>query len=148
MAILQWRQNWEPFHDLERQVDRLLESMRFPLPALRLDRHQPPVNLYEMDEEFLLTARLPGTSHEQLDVAVNQGILTLKCNRPAPQGVADERFRRHERIWGTWQRSFTIPERVNEARVSAEFTDGLLLIHLPKIEEVKPRQIQVVATPA
>lgn len=144
MAVFRWRQNWEPFRDLERQVDRLLESIRLPLPTIRLDRHFPPVNLYECDNEFLLTAELPGLLPEHLEVTVNGGVLTLRGERRGPDNVPDERFRRHERMWGSWQRSLSIPERIQEDKVAAELTDGVLKIHLPKVEETKSRQIPVV----
>lgn len=146
MAVFRWRQNWEPFRDLERQVDQLLESIRLPLPTIRLDRHFPPVNLYECDNEFLLTAELPGLQPEHLEVTVNGGVLTLRGERRGPDSVPDERFRRHERMWGNWQRSLSIPERVQEDKVSAELTDGELKIHLPKVEETKSRQIPVVSS--
>jgi HSP20 family protein len=58
--------------------------------------------------------------------------------------VGDEQFRRHERMWGNWERSLAVPERVVEEQVSAEFNDGVLKVHLPKAPEVQPRQIQVV----
>jgi HSP20 family protein len=143
MPVFRWRDSWEPFRDLERQVDRLLESLPFPFPVLRLERQFPAVNLYELDGEYLLTAELPGTSSENLELTVGDGVLTLKGQRPAPAGVADEQFRRHERVWGTWVRAINVPERVQEDKVAAEFADGILKIHLPKLPEVKPRQIQV-----
>lgn len=143
MALFQWRHNWEPFQDLERHVDRLLETIRFPFPLIRFDRPFPPVNLYETPDEYLLTAKLPGISSADLELTVSGGVLTLKGNRPAPAGVPDERFRRHERMWGAWQRSFSLPEKFVEERVAAEFNDGILKIHLPKAAEVLPRQIPV-----
>lgn len=144
MAVFRWRQNWEPLRDLERQVDRLLEGIPFPFPAIRFERQFPPINLYELDGEYLLTAELPGTTSESLELTVSGGVLTLKGGRPAPAGVGDEQFRRHERMWGNWERSLTVPERVVEEQVTAEFNDGVLRIHLPKAPEVKPRQIQVI----
>jgi HSP20 family protein len=144
MPVFRWRESWEPFRDLERQVDRLLESLPFPIPVIRFERQYPPVNLYELDEEYLITAELPGISPESLELTMGSGTLTLKGTRPGPVGVADDRFRRHERVWGAWERSLNVPERVESERVSAEFNDGILKIHLPKAAESKPRQIQVV----
>jgi HSP20 family protein len=144
MPVFRWRDGWEPLRDLERQVDRLFEGISFPLPTIRLERPFPPVNVYELDDEYLLTSELPGTSPDSLELTVSGGVLTLKGNRLAPAGVGDEHFRRHERMWGTWERSLTVPERVIEDEVSAEFNDGILKVHLPKAAEVKPRQIQVV----
>jgi HSP20 family protein len=146
MPVFHWGESWEPFRDLERQVDRLLESIPFTFRAIRFGRQFPPVNFYELDGEYLLTAELPGTEPGNLDLTVSNGVLTLKGNRSAPSGIGDEQFRRHERVWGNWERSLNIPERVDEERVSAEFNDGILKIHLPKCPEVKARQIQVVQT--
>ena len=143
MPVFRWRESWEPFRDLERQVDRLLESLPFPFPVIRFERQYPPINLYELAEEYLLTAELPGNASENLELTVSSGVLTLKGKRPAPAGVADEQFRRHERVWGSWERSLNVPERVHEDKVSAEFADGILKIHLPKAPEAAPRQIQV-----
>jgi HSP20 family protein len=143
MAVFQWRQTWGSLGDFERQVDRLLESIRFPFPGVRLDRPYPPVNVYELNDEFLITAELPGVAPESLELTVSGGILTLKGERSGPAGISDDRFRRHERVWGAWQRSLSIPERVAEERVSAEFNEGILKIRLPKAVEIKPRHIPV-----
>ncbi len=143
MPVFRWRDSWEPFRDLERQVDRLLESLPFPFPVIRFERQYPAVNLYELEGEYLLTAELPGTASENLDLTVSDGVLTMKGKRPASPGVVDEKFRRHERVWGSWERSLSVPDRVLQDRVSAEFVDGILKIHLPKAPETKPRQIQV-----
>src|SRR5262245_9775864 len=144
MSVFRWRETWEPFRDLERQVDRLLESLPFPIPVLRFERQFPPVNLYELDDEYLLAAELPGNAPENLELTVSNGVLTMKGKRPGPTGVADDQFRRHERAWGSWERSFSVPDRVQGDKVSAEFADGILRIHLPKAPESKARQIQVV----
>jgi HSP20 family protein len=144
MPVFRWRDGWEPLRDLERQVDRLLEGISFPIPTIRVERQFPPVNVYELDGEYLLTAELPGTAPESLELTVSNGVLTLKGGRLAPAGAVDEQFRRHERMWGNWERSLAVPERVIEDQVSAEFNDGILKVHLPKAAEVKPRQIQVI----
>jgi HSP20 family protein len=144
MAVFRWRQNWGSFQDLEREVDRLLESIKLPFPAVRFEHNYPPVNLYELEDEYLLVAELPGIPSESLELTVSGGVLTLKGVRPGPDKVADERFRRHERFHGPWQRSLSIPDRIFEEQVAAEFNDGILKIHLPKQAAVKPRQIPVV----
>ena len=144
MPVFRWRESWEPFRDLERQVDRLLEGLPFPFPVLRLERQYPPVNFYELDDEYILTAELPGTAAENLELTVSGGVLTLKGKRQAPAGVADDQFRRHERVWGSWERALNVPDRVQEEKVSAEFTDGILKIHFPKAPEGRARQIHVV----
>lgn len=144
MAVFRWRQTWGTLRDLEREFDRLLESIKVPFPGTRMERQYPPVNIYELDKEFLLIAELPGLGPESLDLTVAGGILTLKGERRGPDGVPDDRFRRHERLRGNWQRKLNLPDRVDEDQVSAEFVNGILKIHLPKLPSVKPRQIPVV----
>jgi HSP20 family protein len=143
MPVFRWGQTWHAFHDLEREVDRLLSSVNLTLHGIRLRRQYPAVNLYELDHEFLLTAEVAGTRREDLEVTIAGGILTIKGKRGDVEGVPEDRFRRHERFHGAWQRSLTIPDRVQEGRLSAEFNHGILKIHLPKAEAVAPRQIPV-----
>ncbi len=144
MPVFRWGQNWDVFHDLEREVDRLLRSVNMTFQGIRLGRQYPAVNLYQLEDEFLLTAELPGMRAEDLDLTIAGGILTLKGTRTDPDDIPDERFRRHERFRGSWQRSFSIPERVQEKSLTAEFNHGILKIHLPKAEEIRPRQIPVI----
>ena len=143
MPMFRWGQTWDPFRDLEREVDRLLNSVNFTFQGIRLGRQYPAVNLYEFEEEFLLTAEIPGTRTEDLDLTIAGGILTIKGKRSDPEEIPDDRFRRQERFRGSWQRSLSIPDRVREDELSAEFNDGILKIHLPKAAELKSRQIPV-----
>ena len=70
MAVFRWGQSWDAFQDLEREVDRLLQSVNLTFQGLRFGRQYPPVNLYELPNEYLLTAELPGTRGEDLDLTV------------------------------------------------------------------------------
>jgi HSP20 family protein len=131
--------------DLEQHVDRLLSSVRFPFPLIRFDRPYPPINVYELDDEYLVVVQLPGVGAESLELTVHDGLLVLKGHRNGPTGVQDERYRRHERIFGGWERTIPLPDRVKEERVSAEFNNGRLLVHLPKVMDVRSRTIRVTA---
>jgi len=143
MPIFKWGHSWNPIHDLEREVDRLLKGMSLGFQGVRLGREYPAINLYELDDEFLLTAELPGTHAEDLELTVVGGIMTIKGKRSDLDGVPDDRFRRQERFRGSWQRSLSIPERIREEMLSAEFNNGILKIRLPKADELKPRQIPI-----
>ena len=143
MAIFRWGHSWDAFHDLEREVDRLLQSVNMTFQGLRFGRQYPPVNLYELPDEYLIIAEVPGVRSEDLELAITNGVLSMKGRNADPDGAAEERFRRQERPRGVWHRSISIPDRVNVESLSAEFTDGILKIHLPKAEETKPRQIPV-----
>jgi len=144
MAVFRWGQSWDAFQDLEREVDRLLQSVNLTFQGLRFGRQYPPVNLYELPNEYLLTAELPGTRGDDLDLTVAGGVLSLKGCRTDLEHVQSERFRRQERPRGEWQRSLKIPERIEEEAMSAEFNNGILKIHLPKAEPLQSRQIPIV----
>jgi HSP20 family protein len=144
MAVFRWGQPWVPFQELEREVDRLLATVSLSLQqGIRFGRQFPAVNLYEVDQELLLTAELPGVKPEDLEITVADGVLTLKGRRAGPADVPDERYRRQERLRGTWQRSLQLPERVLEDQMSAEFLNGVLKIRLPRAPVSQPRQIKV-----
>lgn len=143
MALFRWGHSWDAFHDLEREVDRLLQSVNLSFQGLRFGRQYPPVNLYELPTEYLITAELPGVKSEELELTIANGVLSMTGRHASPEGTAEERYRRQERPRGVWQRSISLPDRVKSDNLSAEFVNGILKIHLPKAEEVKPRQIPV-----
>ena len=147
MPVFRWGQEWSAVRDLEREVDRLLRSMNLTFHGFRLGRQFPAVNVYELEDEFLLTAEIPGMKADDLELTIAGGILTIRGRRFDPEDIPEERFRRNERFRGSWQRQISIPERVNEDALRAEFTNGVLRVHLPKADEIKARQIPVVEGP-
>ena len=144
MSVFRLGQTWDAFRDLEREVDRLLNGVNFTFQGIRLGRQHPRINLYELDNELLLTAELPGTRKEDLELTIAGGILTIRGQREDPVGIPEDKFRRQERFRGSWQRSLSIPERVREEELTAEFSNGILKVHLPKAVETTARQIPVV----
>ncbi|MEX0703813.1 MAG: Hsp20/alpha crystallin family protein [Planctomycetales bacterium] len=144
MAVFRWGNAWEAFRDLEREMDRLIRGVHASIPGLRLGRQYPPLNLYELPDEYVLTAELPGTRADEFELTIASGILTMKGTRRDPEGVPDDRFRRQERFRGEWQRAVSVPERIEEEQLSAEFANGVLTVHLPKAAGAPPRQIPVI----
>lgn len=143
MPVFRWGHSWEAFQDLEREVDRLLNTVNFAFQGIRLGRQFPAVNVYELPNEYLLTAEVPGTKAEDLELTIESGLLVIKGRRSETNGVPDERFRRQERFRGTWQRTLSIPDRVRKEGLKAEIVDGVLRIHLPKGEQDQARRIPV-----
>lgn len=143
MPLFRFGQNWDPFDDLEREVDRLLRSVNLTFQGFRVGRQYPAVNLFELKNEYILTAELPGTRIEDLELTIAGGILTLKGRRDDSPDVPEHRFRRSERFHGEWQRALSLPERIREEDLAATFTDGVLKVRLPKGAQTPPRQIAV-----
>ncbi len=143
MAVFRWGSAFDAFRDLEREMDHLLHSVNMAFEGLRIGRPFPAVNIYELEGEYLLTAELPGTRVEDLDLSVANGMLTLRGRRTAMPEVNEQQFRRSERAQGQWERSFNLPERVQEDGLHAELNNGVLKLHLPKAPSTVPRQIPV-----
>jgi HSP20 family protein len=143
MAAFQWGNAFEAFRDLEREVDRLLHSVGRTFEGLRFGRPYPPVNIYELDDEFLLTAELPGTRADDFELSIANGTLTLRGRRNADDAIPDDRYRRSERPRTEWERLIALPDRILEDDLRAELKNGVLKLHLPKAPSTQPRQIKV-----
>lgn len=145
MPIFRWGQSWDPFRDLEREVDRLLQ-MNLTLQA-RSSRRFPLINLLDHGDQFVLTAEIPGIELADLEVTVANGVLTIKGVRKTPPEAREDSFRRQERFQGSWQRNLQLPERVNDEGMRAEYTAGVLRVTLPKTKDSVVRSIPVTEGP-
>jgi HSP20 family protein len=103
----------------------------------------PTVDISETESEYLIKAELPEVRKEDVKVTVENGVLTLQGERRQEKEEKGRRFHRVERSYGSFIRSFTLPESVDEGGVKAEYKDGVLALHLPKSEKVKPKAIDV-----
>ena len=104
----------------------------------------PPVDIYETaGHDLVIKAELPDMNREDVEVTVENNTLTLRGNKALPTDVKEEQFRRVERRYGAFSRSFTLPNTVDATKVSAEYKNGVLTVKLPFREEAKPRTINV-----
>jgi len=104
----------------------------------------PVVDIYETDEhDLVVKAELPGLDRSDIEVTVENSTLVLKGSKKFETEVKDEHYRRIERSYGTFHRSFTLPNTVDASRVSADYRNGVLTVKLPFREEAKPRTINV-----
>ena len=107
----------------------------------------PPVDIYQNgDHEVVLKAEIPGMNREELDITVENFVLTIKGEKKFSAGneaVREEQFHHVERRYGSFSRSFSLPQTVDAGKVAAEYKDGVLTVRLPLREEAKPRQIKV-----
>lgn len=103
----------------------------------------PVVDSVETDNEYILTAELPGLSKKDLKVTFQDDSLTLEGEKNQIDEDKEKTFHRYERHYGKFRRSFKIPKLVNHEKIKASFKDGLLTINLPKTEEVKPKDIEI-----
>jgi HSP20 family protein len=131
---------WEPFRELARVFD---DPYFRSATGEASCRWCPAVDVTEGEQELVVSADLPGIDPQQVEITVQENILTLTGERKAESESKDESYHRVERAYGSFSRSFVLPSTVDETKVSAEYRDGVLRVHLPKREEAKPRKIDV-----
>jgi HSP20 family protein len=148
MAIVRW----EPFRDLvtaQRDLDRLFREAFSPqLGETELSTRSwaPPVDIYETEEAIVLKAELPGVDPKDVEVRVEDNTLYLKGERKFEKEVKEQNYHRVERSYGSFARSFSLPNSISTDKVKAEFKDGLLTLTMPKREEAKPKTIKIDVT--
>jgi len=104
----------------------------------------PPVDIFQTgDHELVLKAELPDMSRENIDITVENFVLTVKGEKKLSHEVKEEQYHHVERRYGTFSRSFSLPQTVDSNRVAAEYKNGVLTVRLPLREEAKPRTIKV-----
>ena len=104
----------------------------------------PPVDIFETaNHDLVIKVELPDVNREDVGVTVENNVLTLHGEKKLPADVREDQFRRVERDYGSFSRSFTLPNTVDSAKVSADYKNGVLTIRLPFREEAKPRAINV-----
>jgi HSP20 family protein len=140
---------WEPFGAMDEMFNRFPGFFgRWPkLPAENESQYDwaPSVDISETGEEYLIRAALPAVKKEDVKVTVEDGMLTLSGERRQQEERQQEKFHKVETFYGSFSRSFALPDTVDEAGIRAESKDGVLTIHVPKakIETKKPTTIKV-----
>ena len=141
MAIVRW----EPTRELaSMEIDRLNRMFSDFYGEAFSRGWVPAVDIYETEQrEVVLKAELPDLKREDINLTFENGVLTLKGERKFEQEAKKEHFQRMERRYGSFSRSFTLPNTVDATRISASYKDGVLTIRLPQREEARPQQIAV-----
>ena len=111
-------------------------------PRWSKPRFKPNVDILEQAEELVVLADMPGTRAEDVDIQFENGTLTLHA-KVKDRGSQETSYYLREYGVGDFQRTFQVSEAIDSARISAEYVDGVLILHLPKTEAVKPRKIAV-----
>lgn len=143
---------WEPFRDLATlrdRIERLFDDSFGRLgselgsEALEARTWAPAVDIVETENDIVLNADVPGVDPKDVDIQVENGMLTLKGERRFQSDVKEDNYRRVERVFGTFVRSFALPQTVDPDKVEANYRNGVLEVKLPKRAEAKPKQIKV-----
>ncbi len=143
---------WDPFRELEDMSDRLNRMFsRSALPGTHGNGKEtmvvadwaPSVDISETDGEYQIKAEIPDVKKEDVKVTLEDGVLTIQGERKHEKEEKGKKYHRVERSYGSFARSFTLPDLVDEEKVKAEFKDGVLNLQLPKSEKAKPKAIEV-----
>ncbi len=154
MAILKWRpagqaaDRWESFgelSDIETEMNRLFNGF-FGRPRLASGADRvwaPAVDMYETKDDLVVTAELPGMSDKDIKLSIDGDVLSLRGERAQSQEVKPEGSYRGERWYGKFERTMRLPFPVQGDKVTATYRDGVLTVTLPKVEEIKPKEIAI-----
>jgi HSP20 family protein len=103
----------------------------------------PAINILEQDSAVTITADLPGLEAEDVDVTVEEGTLSIRGERKLEEAAEGETYHRVERLYGSFERTFTLPNSIDVEKIEARFSNGEMVLTLPKREESKPRSVKI-----
>ena len=135
----------EPAYTLQQRLNRLFEEALLPLGAepFSMAGWSPCCDIYETENEIVVKAEIPGVKKEDVKLSMQDNVLTLSGERKFEEETKKENYVRVERGYGSFTRSFTLPPSVDVKTISAEFKDGLLEVKLPKLEQAKPKEVEI-----
>ena len=149
MALIHWKPNaanWEPLNSLEsirEEMNRMFDTSARCQNSLWGSAFAPALDVVEEKDGFIVRADLPGLSKDDVSVAIQDNILTIKGDRKSDIEQTKGNIYRQERVYGQFLRTVELPLRVEAGKVQATFKDGVLTVSLPKSEEAKPKEIKV-----
>lgn len=152
-TLMRWEPltRWNPMKEIEDLDKRLSALMGRGLPSPAGDKKEaitvaewsPLVDITEDEKEYVIKAELPEVKKEDIKLNVQDDVLTITGERKYEKEEKGKKYHRVERSYGSFLRSFTLPENADGTKVSAEYKDGLLMVRLPKSEKSKPKSIEV-----
>ncbi|HMK85683.1 MAG TPA: Hsp20/alpha crystallin family protein [Steroidobacteraceae bacterium] len=142
---------WDPFADADSFFNRMLPQRFLNWPRLALEgagkglEWAPSADISETDKEYLIRAELPAVKKEDVQVTFQDGIITIKGERKQQKEDKNEKYHRTESFYGSFERSFSLPDNVNADAIKCESKEGILTVRIPKVETQKkqPKQIAV-----
>ena len=141
---------WNPFRELD-EVQNRLSSFFGGFPprfvtngdSFKLSTWSPDVDITEDDKEYLVKADLPEVKKEDVKVTLEKGVLSIMGERKSEKEEKNKKLHRIERSFGTFERTFTMPEDADASKMKAEFKEGVLRVHMPKNPATQPKKIDV-----
>lgn len=150
MAIEKRKENEEldiyrPFEEMQKVMDRFFEEFPRILPTFSTETFTPAVDISENDKSYEFVVELPGMKREDVQIEVNDGVLTISGEKQEDKKEEKKGYKKIERSYGKFERSFSLPSDIDEKNISAKFENGLLNVSIPKSPEAKvsKRKIEI-----
>lgn len=139
---------WDPFAEMQSLFSPLLSRNWGALPRLSGEgdmtfEWSPSADISETEKEYVIRAELPGVKKEDVRVHLSNGMITIEGDRKQEKDEKSEKYHRVERFYGGFSRRFSLPDNIKTDAVRSEYKDGVLAVHIPKVEKEKPKQIPV-----
>ena len=138
---------WDPWREIEDMFDRYTRAVGQPRTGsqdvVATGDWAPRVDISETDKEFVIKAEIPEVKKEDVKVTVDNGVMTIHGERKQEKEEKGKKFHRVERCYGSFTRSFTLPDNVDETKIKASFKDGMLNLQIQKTEGAKPKAIEI-----
>lgn len=139
---------WKDFGSLQERINRMFDDTirtLYPTDGEELEKGTwaPAVDIYETNDSFVVSADLPGLNKDEIQIDLKDNTLTLKGEKKFEEKVSKDNYIRVERAYGSFVRSFTLPQNVDPEKIKAKYKEGVLKVTIPKKEEAKPKQIKV-----
>ena len=142
MSLIRY-QPFNLFDNFNDDINRYFGNMRSRTAAGQERNRAPAVDIREEENRYLLSADIPGVDRENIEIVVENGVLTLKGERTGETGINGQHYRHRERMHGTFMRQFTLPETVDTQNISATVKDGVLDVVIPKQAKPQPTRITI-----
>jgi HSP20 family protein len=146
MTLVRWSDPLREFAQLQDRINRVFNDAygRSDEGLMTAGSWVPPVDIFQNgDHELVLKAELPDINREDIDITVENNTLTIKGEKKFSAEVKEDSFHRIERRYGTFSRSFSLPQTVDTGKVGADYRNGVLTVRLPLRDEAKPRQVKI-----
>ncbi|MBI5476032.1 MAG: Hsp20/alpha crystallin family protein [Ignavibacteriales bacterium] len=138
---------WNPvvnFGNMHRELDKIFEQFRSDVQNEDVSKTlMPVVDIVERENEFSIKVEIPGVDKKDVKITIQNDVLTIRGEKKQEEEKKGENYYRTERSYGTFQRSFTLPSSVANEKIDASYDNGILTLTIPKLEEAKPKEIEV-----
>mgnify|MGYP003573726583 CR=1 FL=1 len=147
MTLVRWeplsvRNPWHGLMRVQRQMNRLFDDFEGE-DETPMATYAPRMNVTDMEDHIEVTAELPGMNRDQVKIEINNNVLTISGEKLDEHEKKDRNLYISERVFGQFHRSFQLPSQVDVSKIEAAFNGGILNVSLPKVEEAKPKQIEI-----